>query len=125
MRKPKNKIKSSILRGRLRRKLSVRKKIFGTGEKPRISSTKSNKHLFVQVIDDDQGKTLFSVQTYGKNAVKDAKCNKEGAEKVGAKLGQELKSRGISTAVFDRGFNKYTGVIQALADQVRKEGISI
>jgi large subunit ribosomal protein L18 len=53
----------------LRRKLSIRKKIIGTADTPRVCVTKTNKHLFVQVIDDAAGKTLFSVQTFGKNAV--------------------------------------------------------
>ena len=68
MRKPVGKIKSDSLAKRVRRKLSIRKKVAGTALRPRVCVTRSNKHLRVQVINDDEGKTLFSVQTFGKEA---------------------------------------------------------
>lgn len=122
MRKKQGKIKSESLARRVRRKLSIRRKINGTTECPRLCVTKSNKNLFVQVVDDSTSKTLFSVQTFGKNAVKVA-ATKDGAKEVGAKVAGQLKEKNISSVVFDRSGNKYHGVIAALADSVRENGI--
>jgi large subunit ribosomal protein L18 len=122
MRKKLGKIKSEKLAKRMRRKLSIRKKIVGTSDCPRMSVTKSNKNLFVQVIDDSASVTLFSVQTFGKNAVKVA-VNKDGAKEVGTKVAGQLKDKNISQVVFDRSGHKYHGVIATLADTVRESGI--
>lgn len=124
MRKPLKKIKNASAAKTLRRKLSIRQKISGTNEIPRICSTKTNKNLFVQVIDDATSKTLFSVQTFGKNGVK-ASANVEGAKVVGQKVSELLKKHNIDNAVFDRNGKKYTGVIAALADSIRENGIRI
>lgn len=124
MRKSYKKVKNASKAKILRRKLSIRTKISGTTEKPRICATKSNKNLFVQVVDDVTSKTLFSVQTFGKNAVA-AGSNVEGAKVVGKKVSELLKEKNISTAVFDRNGRKYTGVVAALADSIRENGIQI
>ena len=124
IRKPKGKIKKESEAKKLRRKLSIRKTIVGSADRPRLSVIKSNKHIAVQVIDDSASKTLFSVQTYGKNAV-EAKNNVEGAKVVGAKLASELKGKNISKAVFDRNGLKYHGVIAAIVEVARENGIQI
>ncbi len=124
MRKPNGKVKSESQRKRLRRKLSIRKKISGDSERPRVCITKSSKNLFVQVVNDDESQTLFSVQTFGKKAVV-AKANKDGAKLVGAKVAEELKGKNISKIVFDRSGYKYHGVIAALADSIRENGIQV
>lgn|SRR5690606_17260507 len=124
MRKSYKKIKNASKAKILRRKLSIRTKISGTTEKPRICATKSNKNLFIQVVDDVTSKTLFSVQTFGKNAIT-AGANVEGAKVVGKKVSELLKEKNISTAVFDRNGRKYTGVVAALADSIRENGIQI
>lgn len=124
MRKYQGKIKNETKRKEYKRKLSIRKKIVGTSERPRINAFKSNKHLFVQVINDAEDKTLFSVQTYGKDKVADSN-NKEAAKKVGEKVAEKLKGAKIETAVFDRNGKIYTGVIAALADSIRENGIKI
>lgn len=124
MRKPNGKLKSESQRKRLRRKLSIRKTINGSAERPRVCVTKSSKNLFVQVVDDEESKTLFSVQTFGKNGV-EAKANKDGAKLVGAKIAEGLKSKNISKAVFDRSGYKYHGVIAALADSIRENGVQV
>jgi len=124
IRKPLAKLKDASQARRLRRKLSIRKKSSGNTERPRLSVSRSNKHIAVQVIDDSTNKTLFSVQTFGKNAVA-AKCNVEGAKLVGAKLAEELKGRKIETAVFDRNGLKYHGIIAALVTSTRENGIQI
>lgn len=124
MRKPQAKIHSYKEAKRVRRKLSIRKKLSGTAEVPRISVKKGNKNLSVQIIDDLSGKTLFSVQTFGKGAV-EAKSNKEGAKLVGTKVAEGLKSKNIETAKFDRSGYSYHGVLSTLADSIREGGIRI
>jgi len=124
MRKPIGKIRSEALAKRVRRKLSIRKKITGTADRPRICVNRSNKHIRVQVINDELQKTLFSVQTFGKEAV--AKTgNKESAKLVGAKVGELLKAQNLTTAVFDRQGYQYAGVLVTLADSIREAGIKI
>lgn len=123
MRKPYKKVKNDAKRKELRRKLTIRKRLEGTTERPRICVSKSNKNLFVQVIDDTLGKTLFSVQTFGKAAV--GSCNKEGAKKLGLEVANKLKEHNQEKVVFDRNGKKYTGVIQTVADSIREGGIQI
>jgi len=125
MRKQIYKIKDKSLAKRARRRLSIRKKVIGTAEKPRICAMKSNRHLQVQVIDDTSSKTLVAVQTFGKHAVQGATDNKEGAKAVGVQVASELKKKNISRAVFDRAGYKYTGVIAALVQSIRENGIQV
>lgn len=125
MRKYIGRIKKDSEAKKYRRKLNIRSKISGTSERPRICATKTNKHLFVQVVDDTKERTLFSVQTFGKKAVPGAKCNLDGAKVVGAKLAETLKSKNLTTAVFDRSGYKYTGVIEALVSSIRENGIQV
>ena len=122
MRKQLGKVKSASLAKRMRRKLSIRKSVVGTSDRPRLSVTKTNKNLFIQVIDDSASKTLFSVQTFGKEGVK-ATANKDGAKEVGSKVAEKLKGNNITEIVFDRSGHKYHGVIAMLAETVRENGI--
>ncbi len=124
MRKPNGKLKSESQRKRLRRKLATRKIVNGSADRPRVCVTKSSKNLFVQVVNDEESKTIFSVQTFGKNGV-EAKANKDGAKLVGAKIAEGLKGKNIEKAVFDRSGYKYHGVIAALADSIRENGIQV
>ncbi len=109
---------------RQRKRLSIRNKISGTTERPRIVAMKSNKHISVQVIDDTKSVSLFTVSTFGKNAAGES-CNIEGAKKVGAKVATVLKSKNLNAAVFDRAGYKYTGVIAALVQSIRESGIQV
>lgn len=108
---------------RKRRKLRVRKRIFGTAERPRMSVFKSNKHTYVQVIDDSSGKTLVSVSNLEKefaalgNTVQDA-------GKIGEAIGERLKKANITTVLFDRNGFLYHGVVKAVAEGARKAGIA-
>jgi large subunit ribosomal protein L18 len=124
MRKNPAKIKNERKAKEYRRKLSIRKKVAGTAEKPRLAVTKSNKHLRVQAIDDVKSATLFSVQTFGKTKVASS-GNAEGAKKIGAEIASTLKKKNLTKAVFDRSGKQYTGVIKALADSIRENGIQI
>ena len=124
MRKLQGKIKDAKLKSRERRRLSARKKIVGTAERPRVCLNKTNKYLVVQVIDDEVSKTHFSVQTFGKAKIGDG-ANKSSAALVGQKVADELKARNISSAVFDRAGSKYTGLISMVCGAIRENGISI
>lgn len=97
------------------RHVRIRKKIFGTSSRPRLSVYRSNTSFFVQIIDDTVGKTLIGMKSKGKN--------KEIAKIFGNKFGQRAKEIGISSVVFDRGGHAYHGSIQSFADGVREEGI--
>ena len=107
---------------RTRRHIRVRTKISGTAERPRMTVTRSNKNLSVQVINDDEGKTLASISTLEKEFA-DVKPTIEGAAKLGEALGARLKDKNISKVVFDRNGYLYHGVVKALADGTRKAGI--
>lgn len=124
MRKKLARIKNETKAKEYRRKLSIRKKVVGSAEAPRLAVTKTNKHLRVQAIDDVKSSTLFSVQTYGKTKI-DGAANVEGAKQVGAAVASGLKQKNLSKAVFDRSGKQYTGVIKALADAIRENGIQI
>lgn len=125
IRKPYGKVKSESLAKKQRRKLVIRKKITGTPERPRVCAVRSNKHLSVQVIDDVNGKTILSAQTFGKNAVKGGSNTKEGAKAVGADLGAKLKSANFEKVVFDRNGSKFAGVLSSLAEGMREAGIHV
>jgi len=104
---------------RARRHFRLRKKVVGTGERPRLVVTRSARHLFVQIVDDLQGKTLVSASTY---KLSDGDKTAQ-ARQVGAQLAEAAKSAGISRVVFDRGGNTYTGRIAAFADAAREAGL--
>ena len=124
MRKQYGKIQNKKDQRRQKRRLSIRNKISGTTERPRICAMKSNKHISVQLIDDTNSVSLFTVSTYGKDAAADS-CNIEGAKKVGAKVATMMKQKNLTTAVFDRAGYKYTGVIAALVQSIRESGIQV
>lgn len=109
-------------RKRLHRKIHIRKSIYGTAERPRMTVFKSGRNLYVQVINDDEGKTLASISTLEKDFVS-LKANVDGAAKLGEALGSRLKEKNITTVVFDRNGYLYHGVIKALADATRAAGI--
>jgi large subunit ribosomal protein L18 len=109
-------------RRRLHRKVHIRKSIYGTAERPRMTVTRSNKNLFVQVINDDEGKTLASISTLEKEFA-DLKPTTEGAAKLGEAFGKRLQDKKITTVVFDRNGYLYHGVVKALADGTRSAGI--
>ena len=125
MRKSLKKIHSDSGKRQYRRILSVRSKISGTSDRPRLCFSKSNKHIQIQVIDDQSSKTLFSIQTYGKNAVEGGGKSVDGAKVVGVQVAESLKKHKLTQAVFDRRGFKYTGIIAALVDSIRENGIKI
>lgn len=124
MRKQYGKVVNKKDQQRQRKRLTIRNKISGTSERPRICAMKSNKHITVQVIDDAKSVSLFTVSTFGKAAAAEG-CNIEGAKKVGAKVASVMKSKNLNAAVFDRAGYKYTGVIAALVQSIRESGIQV
>jgi len=111
------------LRKRQQRKLHVRKNLSGTSEKPRMTIFKSNRYLYVQVIDDTAGATLASASSL-EESLKTLKRNLEGAGKLGEEIGKRLKEKSVATVVFDRNGYKYHGIVKAIADGARKAGIT-
>ncbi len=109
-------------RRRFKRKRHIRKTIFGTASRPRMTVFRSNKNISVQVIDDEQGRTLASVSTM-ESDLKSLKVNVESGAKIGEAIGNRLKEKNISTVVFDRNGYLYHGVVKAVADGARKTGI--
>jgi large subunit ribosomal protein L18 len=104
---------------RSRRHFRLRKKLLGTPERPRLVVTRSTRHLFVQLVDDTAGRTLASASTY--KLTEGEKTAR--ARQLGETMAQIAKQAGITTVVFDRGGNAYTGRIAAFADAARAAGL--
>lgn len=110
---------------RKRRHKRVRKNIAGTPERPRLNVFRSLGDIYVQVIDDEAGKTLVSASTIDndlKSKMK-GKTKSEQARMVGEAIGERAKSEGITKVVFDRGGYQYMGRVKALADGARESGL--
>jgi len=107
---------------RLRRRRRVRAKIRGTAERPRISVFRSNRGIFAQLVDDENGRTIASVNWT--EAELRGLGRMEQAQRAGALLADRAKAAGVDTAVFDRGGYKYHGRVQALADGAREGGLA-
>ena len=112
-------------RNKLREKKhrSIRRKIVGTAERPRLSVFRSLQNIFVQIIDDTTGNTLVSASTIEKGAKVENGSNVEAAKKVGEAIAKKALEKGIDTVVFDRGGYVYTGRVKALADAAREAGL--
>ncbi len=110
----------------LRRKRRVRKPLKGTAERPRLSVTRSNKHIYCQLIDDQTGRTLASAGTRDRG-LRTGKYagNKEAAAAIGKSLAERALAEGIKQACFDRGPYQYHGRVAALADGARDAGLSL
>ena len=107
---------------RIRRHIRVRTKISGTAERPRLCVYRSNKNLFVQVIDDVNGVTLAQASTLDKE-VKTKHSNKEAAKEVGALVAKRALEKNIKSVVYDRGGYVYHGVVKELAEAAREAGL--
>ena len=112
---------------RIRRKYGVRKKVFGTADRPRLSVFRSNKHMYAQIIDDIAGVTLAAMSTKSKSLrddlVKIKTGNKKAAAAVGAALAKQAIQVGIKCVKFDRDGFRYHGRVKALADAAREAGL--
>lgn len=109
---------------RNRRRKSIRKKISGTPERPRMAIFRSAKHIYAQIIDDSTHQTLASASTLcGDLRGKFAAANVDAARAVGELLASRAKEANISAVVFDRGGYLYHGRVAALADAAREGGL--
>lgn len=110
---------------RARRHARVRKYVSGTAARPRLSVTRSARHMFVQVIDDTKGITLASASTM-EAELRAAEMDKTAkAKRVGELVAERAKAAGIEAVVFDRGGNKYHGRVAAVAEGAREGGLAL
>ena len=114
-----------IIKNRIKRKKRVREKIFGTQEKPRFSVFRSSKHIYVQAIADDLGKTLAEASTLSKELKgKIVGLKKtDAAREVGKLMTEKLLSDNVTKVIFDRGMFLYHGRVKALAEAAREAGL--
>lgn len=119
-------IKSVLKKNKIRdrRIIRVRKKIIGTIDKPRLCVTKSNKHIYAQLIDDHSGKTLFSISTLSKmiKSMNDSTAcskSKKSAAILGAIVGDYIFRNDIKSVCFDKRWAKFHGILKDFADNVK------
>jgi large subunit ribosomal protein L18 len=110
---------------RLRRHRRVRKKVTGTAQRPRLTVFRSNKHIYVQAIDDIAGHTVASASTMETDLRTAPTATTDAATQVGRLIGERIKTAGIETVVFDRGGFKYHGRVAAIADGARAAGLQL
>jgi large subunit ribosomal protein L18 len=108
-----------------RRKYRVRKSVFGSTQRPRLSVFRSDKHIYAQLIDDHAGRTLVAASSTLDDVRGELKNggNIAAAKKVGRAIAEKAKAAGISLVAFDRGGRQYHGRIKALADAAREGGL--
>lgn len=118
-------LRKEKVEARLKRKKRIRKKVFGTFEKPRLCVYKSLKNIYAQLIDDEKGVTITGVSTLNKEIKAQIKSggNVEAAKKVGEYIGKKAIELGIKKVVFDRNGFKYHGRIKAVGDGAREAGL--
>ena len=120
-----NEAKKRIQR-RTRRKKHVRKKVFGTPGKPRLTVFRSHKNMYAQIIDDESGKTLVAASTREKplsEKLSGKTGNRSASVAIGEAISVKAKEKGITTVIFDRNGYLYHGRIRDLADAARKGGL--
>ena len=107
----------------LRRRNHVRRKVRGTAERPRLTVFRSNKHIYVQIINDWAGITLAAVGSKSKEGGLKYGGNVAAAKEIGKRIAEAAKAKGIEQVCFDRGHYRYHGRIKALADAAREGGL--
>jgi len=109
---------------RVKRHKRIRRKVFGTSERPRLCIAKTLRHLYAQMIDDEAGTTLVQASTLEPALREELHgANIATAEKLGEILAQRAAEHGMTSVVFDRGGHVYHGVVKAFADACRKGGL--
>jgi large subunit ribosomal protein L18 len=119
---------NSKLGARNRRKKSIRKRVEGSGARPRLTIFRSNKHIYAQVIDDFSSKSLAAASTLSKEIKDDAakaESKIEQAQLVGKAIAAACAAKGIKQVVFDRNGYIYHGRVRALADAAREAGLDL
>lgn len=109
-----------------RRKIRIRKKVQGTPERPRLNVFRSNSHIYAQIIDDFESKTLISASSLDPKLLTQVttKSKSDVAQAVGALLAERAKNANISSVVFDRGGRLFHGRVKALAEACRENGLN-
>lgn len=109
----------------VRRKQRVRKRVYGTTERPRLSVHRSLQHISAQIIDDDRGVTLCQASTQDKElrSAKSYGGNCKAAAVVGKLLAERAKAKGIAAVAFDRNGRRFHGRVKALAEAAREGGL--
>jgi large subunit ribosomal protein L18 len=109
---------------RIKRHMRIRRRLNGSAERPRLCVYRSNKHIYVQIVDDAQHKTLVSASTLDAE-LKDLKktWDRESAKSVGALIAKRAKEKGIKAVVFDRSGYIYHGRVAAVAEAARESGL--
>jgi large subunit ribosomal protein L18 len=110
---------------RIVRHRRVRKKVMGTAARPRLAVFRSNKHIYVQAIDDINGHTVASASTMESSLRANATATTDAATQVGKLIGERVKAAGITSVIFDRGGFKYHGRVAAIADGARAAGLEL
>ena len=105
---------------RIKIKYRIRKKVFGTDERPRLSVFRSNKQIYAQVINDNECKTIVAASSLGLEAMPKI----QQAEKVGELIAKKAIEAGVTAVVFDRNGYLYHGRVKQLADAARKGGLN-
>ena len=115
-----------VAKRRLRRQRHVRKKLFGTEQRPRLAVHRTLKHIYAQIIDDNKAVTLVSASTMNLESAGDDLYggNKDAATLVGTAIAEKAKAAGITQVCFDRRSYKYHGRVKALADAARTAGLN-
>jgi len=108
---------------RVRRHLRVRKRVAGTAARPRLVVFRSLKHIYAQLVDDDQGKTLAATSDRSKDLVREKSGKVGAAQAVGKLLGERAKALGVTRVVFDRAGYLYHGRVRAVAEGARTAGL--
>ena len=106
---------------RIRRHRRVRKKVWGTAERPRLAVYRSNRHIYAQLVDDRSARTLAAASDAGLTGADKTAL----AKQVGQKLAEQAKVAGVERAVFDRGGRMYHGRVKSLAEGAREGGLQI
>jgi large subunit ribosomal protein L18 len=110
---------------RTRRHLRLRKKVTGTGERPRLVVNRSSRHVFVQLVDDTRSHTVASASTMEADLRELDGDKTAKARRVGELLAERAKAAGVESVVFDRGGNRYAGRVAAIAEGAREGGLSL
>ncbi|HNQ59231.1 MAG TPA: 50S ribosomal protein L18 [Bacteroidales bacterium] len=115
--------KNRKLKRRQRIKTSIRKRLRGTPERPRLTVYRSNSQIYAQIVDDTQGKTLIATSSLQKDFSREKMTKTQQARIVGVEIARKALEAGITAVVFDRNGFLYHGRVKALADAARENGL--
>ena len=110
---------------RLKRKIRVRKKVFGTEAKPRLCIFRSSRYTYAQIINDDKGEVLINSNTKSLDLGSLSSGCKDAAKKLGEKIAQDAKEKNIDSVVFDRNGFVYHGRVAAVCEGAREGGLKV